>query len=71
MSQVILYLLFFVYVYFADQAISYVKANILGIQSELVYGSLITYYGQRIVWAFVLGWAAIPIALIHKTFFSK
>ena len=48
MSQVILYLLFFVYVYFADQAISYVKANILGIQSELVYGSLITYYGQRI-----------------------
>ena len=42
MSQVILYLLFFVYVYFADQAISYVKANILGIQSEIVYGSLIT-----------------------------
>ena len=51
MSQIILYLLFFVYAYFADQAISYVKANIMGIRGEVVYGSLITYYGQRIVWA--------------------
>lgn len=71
MSQIILYLLFFVYAYFADQAISYVKANIMGIRGEVVYGSLITYYGQRIVWAFVLGWAAIPIALIHKNFIAR
>ena len=71
MSQIILYVLFLVYAYFADKAIYYVKANIMGIRGEVVYGSLITYYGQRIVWAFVLGWAAIPIELIHKTFIAK
>lgn len=71
MSQIILYLAFFVYAYFADKAIYYIKTHILGQVGEVVYGSLIAYYGQRIVWAFVLGWAAIPIALIHKNFIAK
>ena len=58
------------YLFFADHAIYYVKANIMGVRAE-IYSNTGDYIVQRVIWAVIIGWAAIIIMLIHKTLFAK
>lgn len=45
-------------------AVKYVKANIFGVVAEYT-NSLYNLFLKNLVWAFLLGWLAIPVALIH------
>ena len=58
------------YLYFGYTSIDYIKANIMGIKAE-IYNDNINYYGQKLCMAALFGWAAIPIAFIHKNFIAK
>ena len=58
MKEILLMLLIAVYLGFG------------GVSAEY-YTDTIAFYGQRLVFAAMLGWAAIPIAFIHKTFIAK
>ena len=64
-------LLFFavfgVYLYFGDKAIYYIKYHILNTRAE-IYSNTGDYIIARIIWAMLLGWIAIPLALIHSKF---
>ncbi len=70
MRDFIFFILLLSYMYFADKAVYYVKVNLLGLRDEY-YTDTINYIGRRAVFAFVMGWAAIPIALIHKNFIAN
>lgn len=70
MKDTFLLILIVLYLGFSYWAVQYVKVHILGITEEWT-NNLIAFYGQRIIFAAILGWAAIPIALIHKTFIAK
>ncbi|MBR0288680.1 MAG: hypothetical protein IJQ82_06855 [Selenomonadaceae bacterium] len=70
MKDILLPILTVLYLGFGYWAVQYVKVHILGITREWT-NDLIAFYGQRIFFAALLGWAAIPIALIHKNFFAK
>lgn len=59
-----------IYIYAGNEAINYIKVNIMGVRAE-IYNDTIGYYGQKIFMAAAFGWAAIPIALIHKNFIAK
>ena len=70
MKDILMMLLIVVYLGFGYWAIQYIKVNIMGVTAEY-YTDTISFYGQRLIFAAMLGWATIPIALIHKTFFAK
>ena len=70
MKEILMMLLIAVYLGFGYWAIQYIKVNIMGVTAEY-YTDTIAFYGQRLVFAAMLGWAAIPIAFIHKTFIAK
>ena len=62
--------LIILYLYFGYTSINYIKANLMGVRAE-VYTDTIAYYGQKLCMAALFGWAAIPIAFIHKNFIAK
>lgn len=70
MKDILLPILIVLYLGFGYWAVQYIKVHILGITSEWT-NNLIAYYGQILCIAAAVGWAAIPIALIHKNFFAK
>ena len=45
-------------------AVKYVKANIFGVVAEYT-NSLYNLFLKNLVYGFLLGWLAIPVALIH------
>ena len=51
-------------------AVAYVKSNILGVESEYTT-SLFRYYALQFIWGILLGWLAIPVALIHCIFANR
>lgn len=63
-------ILILAYAYFGDKANYYLKYHILGVQAE-IYGNTGNYIFLRFIWAVVLGWATIPIALAHNYIFRK
>lgn len=63
-------ILIVLYLGFGYWAVQYIKVHILGITSEWT-NNLIAYYGQILCIAAAVGWAAIPIAIIHKTLIAK
>ena len=70
MKDILLPILTVLYLGFGYWAVQYVKVNIMGVTAEY-YTDTIAFYGQRLFFAALLGWAAIPIALIHKNFIAK
>lgn len=70
MSQIIMFIVIGIYLYFGDKAIYYIKTNIMNVRAEY-YSDTIAYFGQRAIFAAMIGWVAIPIAFIHKNFISK
>lgn len=62
--------IFVVYIYAGDQANRYIKYHLLNQRAEF-YSDTGDYIMNRIIWAFILGWASIPIALLHYNFSSK
>lgn len=63
-------LLIGLYLYAGDAAIQYLKYHVLGIRIE-VSSNIIDYIGNRAIFAAMFGWAAIPLALLHRTFFGQ
>ena len=53
-----------VYAYAGDQANYYLKYHILGVRAE-IYSNTGDYTLDRFIWAVILGWATIPIAILH------
>lgn len=59
-----------IYVFLGDKANYYLKYHILNTRAE-IYGDTSDYILSRILWASVLGWATIPLAILHKLIFNK
>ena len=68
--EVIFLVMLLIYWYLGDKANYYCKYHFLGVRAE-IYGNASEYITQRIMWATILGWATIPIALLHHTLTSK
>lgn len=68
--ETIFFVMLLIYCYAGDKANSYCKYHLLNVRAE-IYGDTGNYIMNRIFWATVLGWATIPIALIHHTLTSK
>ncbi len=66
----LVFALFGLYLYAADKANRYCKYHLLNQRAE-IYSDTGDYIMNRIIWAFILGWATIPIALLHSHFSSK
>ena len=67
----ILFAIFMViYCYAGDKANYYLKYHLLGTRAE-IYGDTGNYILGRIIWATLLGWATIPLALLHKVFLNR
>ena len=62
--------LILIYAYCGDKANYYLKYHILGVQAE-IYGDTGNYILSRFIWAVILGWATIPIALVHNYVIRK
>ena len=60
-------ILILVYVYAGDQANYYLKYHIMGVRAE-IYGNTGDYTLNRVIWAAILGWATIPLAILHYAF---
>jgi len=63
-------IIFVIYLYAGDKAIYYIKYHILNTRAE-IYSNTGDYIIGRIIWAMLLGWAAIPIALLHNYVVNK
>lgn len=53
-----------IYAYAGDSANYYLKYHLLNQRAEN-YHDTGEYIMQRIIWAVILGWVTIPVALIH------
>lgn len=58
------------YAYGGDKANYYLKYHVLGVQAEF-YGDTGNYILSRFIWAVILGWATIPVALVHNYIIRK
>lgn len=63
-------ILLFMYIYAGDKAIYYLKYHFLGVRAE-IYGDTGNYILSRFIWSVILGWAAIPIAVLHYLLTNK
>lgn len=63
-------ILLLVYLFAGDQANQYLKYHILNVRAE-VYSDTNDFILSRLIWAGVLGWATVPIAILHKIFFNS
>ena len=70
LGGILFFIVFGAYIYFGDKAIYYIKYHILNTRAE-IYGNTGDYIMGRIIWALLLGWAAIPLALIHNNFLRR
>ena len=59
-----------VYIYAGDKANYYLKYHLLGVRAE-VYGDTGNYITSRFIWGAILGWATIPIAVLHYLLTNK
>lgn len=59
-----------IYVYLGDKANYYLKYHLLNVRAEL-YGDTFNYLLKRAVAGAFLGWATIPVAIIHYLLTSK
>ena len=58
------------YIYAGDKANRYLKYYVLGVQAE-IYGDTFNYLLSRALYGLMLGWATIPIAILHYKFIRK
>lgn len=63
-------ILMLIYCYAGDKANYYLKYHLLGQRAE-IYGDTGNYIIGRIIWATLLGWATIPLAMLHKIFLNR
>lgn len=56
-----------VYAYAGDKANYYLKYHLLGVRAEM-YGDTWDYVLSRGFWGVILGWATIPVAILHNLF---
>lgn len=56
-----------IYWYAGDWANYYCKYHFFNVRAE-IYGNTGDYIVQRIIWATLLGWLTIPVALLHKNY---
>lgn len=56
-------LLFFAYIYFGNMANNWFKYNVMGVRAE-IYSDTGQHYLNKIIWATILGWISIPLAII-------
>lgn len=63
-------LIILLYFYLGDKANYYLKYHVLNRRAE-IYTDTGGYIVSRCIWAAVLGWATIPVALLHKIFLNK
>mgnify|MGYP007102026115 CR=1 FL=1 len=59
-----------VYVYFGIRANDYLKYHLFNIRAEF-YSSIMDHLAGKVVYAMFLGWATIPLAILHNLLFSK
>ena len=62
-------ILVLIYVIFGTSAVAYVKSEIFGVVYE--FGGLGNIILRNILWGLILGWLAIPIALIHYAIVNR
>ena len=60
----------FVYIFLGAKANSYLKYHILGVQAE-IYSDTFSHILSKGIWGAFLGWATIPIAILHKILFNR
>lgn len=60
-------ILFGVYVFFGAMANSFLKHNLLHIQTAYVF-SMSNFITEKIILACLLGWITIPVAMIMRIF---
>ena len=63
-------IIFVIYIYAGVKAIYYLKYHILNTRAE-IYSNTGDYIISRIIWALLLGWVAIPLALLHRVLTQK
>jgi len=63
-----LFILF--YIFCGSVANSYVKHNIFGIRTVYIF-NMKNFLLEKLVYAFMLGWISIPIAIIHSLFIKQ
>lgn len=68
--DVLLAILMLIYCYAGDKANYYLKYHLLGMRAE-IYTDTNDYILSRIIWATLLGWATIPLAMLHKVFLNR
>ena len=68
--EILSLILIVVYAYAGDRANYYLKTHVLGVRAEF-YSDTGDYVMSRFIWAVILGWATIPIAILHNLLFNK
>ena len=58
------------YIYAGDKANYYLKRNLLHVEAEY-YSDTGNYLLSRFIWGAILGWATIPIAVLHHLLTNK
>ena len=58
------------YVYVGDKANYYLKYHVLGMRAE-IYSNTLYYIMKRGFWSVFLGWATIPLSLLHYLLLGK
>lgn len=62
-------ILVLIYVVLGTSAVAYVKSEIFGVVLE--FGSIGNIILRNIIWGIILGWLAIPVALIHYAIVNR
>ncbi|MCH5193603.1 MAG: hypothetical protein J1F11_06550 [Oscillospiraceae bacterium] len=62
-------ILVIVYIVLGTSAVKYVKSEIFGVVVE--FGSLGQLLLKNVIWGVILGWLAIPVAIIHMLIFHR
>ena len=61
--------LIIIYIILGTAAVKYVKSEIFGVIVE--FGNLGQLILKNVIWGLLLGWLAIPVALIHMLIFHR
>lgn len=67
MSDFFFLILLLIYAFAGDKANYYLKYHLLGQRAE-IYGDTWNYILSRGFWGVLLGWATIPVAILHNLF---
>lgn len=63
-------ILFILYCIVGTRSVKYIKTNMMGVTAEFT-NNLIDYFVKQLIVGVLLGWIAIPVALIHRHIISK